>query len=59
MLVGLPDHYPRFGYEPLSRYPITLPFDAPGENGMILPLRSEALDGIVGQVTYAPARLDH
>ncbi|MBY9063428.1 N-acetyltransferase [Sphingomonas yunnanensis] len=59
VLVGLPSYYPRFGFEPMSRYPITLPFDAPGENCMILPLRPGALDGIAGVVKYAEEWLEH
>ena len=59
VLVGIPGYYPRFGYEPLSRYPITLPFSAPAENCMILPLRPRALTGVAGVVEYAEGWLDH
>ncbi len=59
LLVGLPDYYPQFGYERLSAYPITLPFDAAEANCMILPLTPNALDGVIGQVEYAEAWLDH
>jgi predicted N-acetyltransferase YhbS len=59
LLVGIPSYYPQFGYEPLSRYPITLPFDAPDDNCMILPLTPDALDNVVGRVKYAEGWLDH
>ena len=59
LLVGIPSYYPQFGYEPLSRYPITLPFDAPDDNCLILPLAPHALDGVAGRVQYAAGWLDH
>jgi predicted N-acetyltransferase YhbS len=59
VLVGIPSYYPQFGYQPLGRYPITLPFDAPETNQMILPLAPRALDGVAGMVRYADGRLDH
>jgi predicted N-acetyltransferase YhbS len=59
LLVGIPTYYSQFGFEPLSRYPITLPFDAPDENCMILPLAPNALVGVAGRVRYAEGWLDH
>jgi predicted N-acetyltransferase YhbS len=59
VLVGIPSYYPQFGYEPLSRYPITLPFAAPDANCMILRLTPDALVGVAGMVKYAEAWLDH
>jgi predicted N-acetyltransferase YhbS len=59
LLIGIPLYYQRFGFEQLSRYPITLPFDAPGENCMILPLTPNALDGVAGAVKYAKGWLNH
>lgn len=59
LVVGIPAYYPQFGYKPLSRYPITLPFEAPDENCMILQLRPGVLDGIAGRVRYAEGWLDH
>jgi predicted N-acetyltransferase YhbS len=46
VLIGIPSYYSQFGYEPLGRYPITLPFEAPDENCMILPLTPHALVGV-------------
>ena len=59
VLVGPPGYYARFGYEPLRRYPVTLPFDAPDENCMIAALVPHAADGLAGRVEYAPGWLDH
>lgn len=59
VLVGIPNYFPRFGYEPLSRYPITLPFAVPAANCMILALSPEVLEGVRGMVEYAPGWLDH
>ena len=59
LLVGMPAYYARFGYEPLGRYPITLPFDVPDAQRMILPLRRDALDGVAGIVAYAEGWLNH
>ncbi|UAK24847.1 GNAT family N-acetyltransferase [Sphingomonas nostoxanthinifaciens] len=59
VLVGNADYYPRFGYRPLARYPIILPFDAPAPNCMIMPLTPGALAGVSGTVRYADAWLDH
>jgi predicted N-acetyltransferase YhbS len=59
VLVGIPDYYPRFGYVPLSRFPITLPFEAPEDNCMILPLRPGALTGVTGRIVYAEGWLEH
>lgn len=59
LLIGIPSYYKQFGFEPLSRYPIELPFEAPDENRMILPFRQGALDGVAGVVKYAEGWLDH
>ena len=59
VLIGIPTYYPQFGYERMSRYPITLPFDAPDENCMILPLKPQSLDNVAGVVQYAKGWLDH
>ena len=59
LLVGIPSYYPQFGYEPLSHYPIKLPFEAPAENCMILPLMPHALDSVSGLVHYTEGWLEH
>ena len=52
VLLGIPEDYPRFGYEPLRRFGITVPFDIRDDNCMILPLTPNALDGVRGVVDY-------
>ena len=55
VLLGHQDYYPRFGYEPTSKYGITLPFEAPEENCMVIALTKEGLQGVTGMVEYAKA----
>ncbi len=52
VVLGVPEYYPRFGYEPLQRYDITVPFDIRDDNCMILPLTADALVGVRGVVDY-------
>ena len=59
LLVGLPDYYPRFGYEPLHNHPITLPFAASEANCMIRKLRPSGLTDVEGVVHFEPVWLDH
>ena len=59
LLVGSPAYYQQFGYEVLNNYLITLPFGAPDDQCMILPLTTHALDGVAGVVKYAAGWLDH
>jgi predicted N-acetyltransferase YhbS len=59
VLVGHAEYYPRFGYEALDGFPITLPFEVPAASRMILPLSPDALEGVQGRVEYPPAWLDH
>jgi predicted N-acetyltransferase YhbS len=59
VVIGPPDYYRRFGYEPLGDYPIALPFAVPDGNAMILPLRPDGLAGVSGVLAYADGWLDH
>ena len=59
VLVGLPNYYPRFGYEPLKDHPIRLPFSAPEANCMIRRLRPTGLTGVEGTVRFDPVWLNH
>lgn len=59
VLIGAPGYYRQFGYEPLGRYPVALPIDAPEESRMILPLFPRALEGVAGRVDYAEGWLVH
>ncbi len=52
VVLGVPEYYPRFGYEPLQRYDITVPFNIRDENCMILSLMTDALVGVRGVVDY-------
>lgn len=54
IVIGPSAYYPRFGYEPLDRYPITLPFAVPERNRMIAALTPDGLAGVSGMVEYAP-----
>jgi len=53
VLLGHQDYYPRFGYEPASKYGIKLPFDVPEENCMVVELTPGGLNGVKGVVKYA------
>lgn len=55
VLLGHAEYYPRFGYQPVSRYGIKLPFEAPDENCMILELQEGFLQDVQGEVIYPQA----
>lgn len=55
VLLGHPDYYPRFGYEPASRFGIRFPFDAPEECCMAIELVPGGLTDVSGVVEYDPA----
>lgn len=52
IVVGIPGYYCRFGYEPLQRYGITIPFDVPDDQGMVKLLSPSAATAIRGMVQY-------
>ncbi|HRP89916.1 MAG TPA: N-acetyltransferase [Edaphocola sp.] len=52
ILLGHENYYPKFGYQPLHQFNISLPFDAPKENCMALELVPEALKNKEGKVIY-------
>ena len=54
MLIGIPNYYERFGYQPMSRYPITVPFAVPERNCMVIALVPDGLVGVGGTVIYPP-----
>lgn len=58
VLLGHKDYYPRFGYELLQKYGITLPFDSAPENCMVLGLTADALNGVSGKVIYSKPFLE-
>ena len=53
ILLGHPTYYPRFGYQPASRFGIQSPFDVPDENYMAFDL-SGRHPQMSGQVEYPP-----
>lgn len=55
VLLGHAGYYPRFGYQLCRDYGIKLPFPAPPENCMVIPLQKDSLNGVSGMVKYAAA----
>lgn len=53
-VLGHPDYYPRFGFEPASRYGIKCAWEVPDEAFMILILDKKELRGLTGIVKYRP-----
>jgi predicted N-acetyltransferase YhbS len=53
ILLGHENYYPRFGYERVSKFGITLPFDVPDENCMAIELIEDGLKGVSGMVEYS------
>ncbi len=53
-VLGHPEYYPRFGFEPTSRRGITCEFPVPEEVFMLKELRAGALEGVRGVVRYHP-----
>src|SRR5690606_26532128 len=52
ILLGHAGYYPKFGYQVAKGYGITLPFDVPDENCMLIELSENALANITGTVEY-------
>ena len=55
ILVGHATYYPRFGFEPASRYGLRLPFEVSEEAFMVIALQPGALEGVQGIAHYHPA----
>lgn len=53
IVLGHPDYYPRFGYQPASRWGIKAPFEVPDESFMAIELIENGLKDISGTVNYA------
>ena len=53
VLVGHPEYYPRFGFEPASKFGLTNPFPGTEEAFFAMALR-EGFDIPSGQVVYPP-----
>lgn len=54
VVLGHPEYYPRFGFEPAARRGITSEYPVPDEVFMVLELRPGALEGWSGLVQYRP-----
>jgi len=52
ILLGHEKYYPKFGYQPLHHYDLSLPFEAPKENCMAIELVPDALKNKKGKVIY-------
>jgi len=55
VVLGHPEYYPRFGFEPAARFGIDSEYDAPADAFMVLELESGALRGITGTAIFHPA----
>lgn len=55
VLVGHPEYYPRFGFEPARAKGLETAFPVPDEAFMTLELYPGALDGVSGMLVHPPA----
>lgn len=55
IVLGHPDYYPRFGFQPTNLWDIKAPFDIPDEVFMALELTDSALENVQGVVKYPEA----
>ena len=53
IVLGHPGYYPKFGFEPASRWNIQAPFEVPEEAFMARELLPGTLNGVSGVVRYA------
>jgi putative acetyltransferase len=54
-VLGHPNFYPKFGFQPSSQYGIESPFPVPDEVFMVLELKAGSLDLASGKVQYPDA----
>jgi putative acetyltransferase len=54
VVLGHPDFYPRFGFQPASRFGFRCVYDAPDEAFMALELKDDTLSRYAGLIRYAP-----
>ena len=55
MVLGHPDYYPRFGFQPAKRYRLHSPFPVPDEAFMAMAVVPGGLDDVAGVVRYPAA----
>jgi putative acetyltransferase len=54
IVIGHPEYYPRFGFEPARAKGLETSFPAPDEAFMVIELVAGALNGITGMVRFPP-----
>jgi len=54
IVLGHPEYYPKFGFEPASKYSIIFELEVPDEVFMVLELKEGALNNINGIAKYQP-----
>lgn len=52
VVIGHPDYYPKFGYQPAKKFNIELPFDVDEEKCLAVELVENGLKGVSGKVEY-------
>lgn len=52
IVVGHPEYYPRFGFQPASRFGVSCPWAVPDEVFMLLPLDETQLAGVAGRAEF-------
>ena len=55
VVIGHPEYYPRFGFQPARAFGLEVAFPVPDDVFMVLALRDDALNGVTGIVRYHPA----
>jgi putative acetyltransferase len=55
IVIGHADYYPRFGFQPASRFGLGCEYDVPDDVFMAVELEPGALSGKTGKVRYHPA----
>lgn len=54
IVLGHEHYYPKFGFEPASKWGITTGYEVPDINFMAIELQPGALNGVSGRVVYPP-----
>lgn len=55
VVLGHPGYYPRFGFQPASRFGLACPYDVPDDVFMATEIRPGYLHGVSGTAAYHPA----
>jgi putative acetyltransferase len=54
VVLGHPDYYPRFGFQPAARFGISSPYDVPDDAFMVLELEKGVIGELNGVARYHP-----